>query len=236
MCCHISKRPCSGTSYEPTDGEHIANVFTHAIMIPISIIASIILMVKCSTVSSLLMASVYGICLISLFTVSTAFHIAYYFNSDAELRWRKSDRAVIYLFIAASYSPWLFLLSLPEDKLLVHLRWLIWVLAILGISFELTISRGHPILGIIFYVLYGVVPALVLDSQMNCPGVFELKFSGACYLIGVLFFRSDGIIPFAHAIWHICVILGASVHYLTVYKYFFAISGSEIFNLPQEIK
>ncbi len=50
---------------------------------------------------------------------------------------RKSDRAVIYLFIAASYTPWLFLVPLPEDKLFTHFRWLIWLLAGTGVFFEL---------------------------------------------------------------------------------------------------
>lgn len=52
---------------------------------------------------------------------------------------RKSDRAVIYLFIAACYSPWLFLVPLPEDKLFTHLRWLMWVIALFGVSFELVL-------------------------------------------------------------------------------------------------
>lgn len=116
----------------------------------------------------------------------------YFFFNYRGQSLNKCDRAVIYLFIAVCYSPWLFLIDLPGDELFVHLRWLIWVLALTGVLFELvsagpiqfidsklediginysnfaqqTISMKHRILAVVFYVLYGVVPALVLDSQV----------------------------------------------------------------------
>lgn len=74
-----------------------------------------------------------------------------------------------------------------------------------------------------------------LMFQMSFPGVYELKLSGACYLIGVIFFCIEGFLPFAHAIWHVFVILGASVHYLSVYTYFYSVSINQTIILPEDM-
>lgn len=49
----------------------------------------------------------------------------------------------------------------------------------------------------------------------------DLKLGGILYLIGVFFFKSDGRIPFAHAIWHVFVALAATVHYLAILRHLF---------------
>lgn len=44
----------------------------------------------------------------------------------------------------------------------------------------------------------------------------ELKIGGLLYVMGIVFFKSDGSIPCAHAIWHLFVVFAAGVHYFAI--------------------
>lgn len=60
----------------------------------------------------------------------------------------------------------------------------------------------------------------------------EVAISGALAVSGIYFFKSDGVIPFAHAIWHCFVTAGAAFHSYAVFKYLYptslVISSSDI--------
>lgn len=58
----------------------------------------------------------------------------------------------------------------------------------------------------------------------------ELKLGGFIYVLGVIFFKSDGTIPCAHAIWHLFVVMAAGVHYYAILNYLFPIQ------LPSDMK
>jgi monocyte-to-macrophage differentiation protein len=49
----------------------------------------------------------------------------------------------------------------------------------------------------------------------------ELKIGGLLYILGVVFFKADGKIPCAHAIWHIFVVMAAGVHYYAILNYLY---------------
>ena len=48
--------------------------------------------------------------------------------------------------------------------------------------------------------------------QTDLSGIYELKLGGLVYFVGVFFFKSDGRIPFAHALWHAHVTLATIIH------------------------
>lgn len=84
------------------------------------------------------MATIYGTTLTLLFFISTFFHGAFYFNRNRLLKdiLHRCDRAMIYVFIAGSYFPWLSLGAPAQSHVLTFLKWFVLTLAILGIAYQ----------------------------------------------------------------------------------------------------
>ncbi|KAH8037641.1 hypothetical protein HPB51_015075 [Rhipicephalus microplus] len=79
----------------------------------------------------------------------------------------------------------------------------------------------YKTLEVLIYIGSAVFPASATFSMRPLTGLKELLFGGLLYFIGVVFFKSDGRVPFAHAIWHLFVNAATLVHYHAVYRYLF---------------
>ncbi|XP_026883315.1 monocyte to macrophage differentiation factor 2-like isoform X5 [Electrophorus electricus] len=79
----------------------------------------------------------------------------------------------------------------------------------------------YKVIELVCYTAMGVFPALVVLSMTDRAGLYELLVGGGCYVLGMVFFKSDGVVPFAHAIWHLFVAMGAGIHYYAIWKYLY---------------
>lgn len=52
--------------------------------------------------------------------------------------------------------------------------------------------------------------------QTDLSGFQEIQLGGLIYGIGIIFFKSDGAIPCAHAVWHLFVAAAAGIHYRAI--------------------
>lgn len=216
-----NERPKKNEAYRPTRVEHCANIFTHGLWVMPVTWYSHCLVMSAVTPQQYGAAIIYGCVLIGLFSVSTFFHV---FASIGRNDWiqeilHRGDRAMIYLFIAGSYTPWLTLRALPPDGYAAELRWAIWVLASLGILYQQLFHEKYKLLETSIYLFIALTPSLAVLEMNDMSGVLELQQGGAVYLLGVLFFKLDGRVPLAHAIWHLHVVVGAMIHYGAVAHY-----------------
>ncbi|XP_042170670.1 monocyte to macrophage differentiation factor 2-like isoform X5 [Oncorhynchus tshawytscha] len=79
----------------------------------------------------------------------------------------------------------------------------------------------YKLLELLGYVAMGAGPALVILSMADRAGLCELAVGGIFYVVGVAFFKSDGVVPFAHAIWHLFVAMGAATHYYAIWRHLY---------------
>ncbi|XP_034180946.1 monocyte to macrophage differentiation factor 2 isoform X1 [Osmia lignaria lignaria] len=224
----MNPRACTNEAYVPTSIEHVANVATHGIWVVPSVIAGWELVRRSITWSQLISAYVYGTSLILVFTVSTFFHSVHYCNNNRQLKdaLHRCDRAMIYIFIAASYFPWLNVDHFPDDELMFAMRYLVWIMAILGILYQQIFHERYKMLETIFYLIIGIGPSVAIINVSHYYDIAELKMGGFFYIFGLLFFKSDGRIPCAHAIWHVFVVIAAGLHYYAILSHVFPMINS----------
>ncbi|XP_020864083.1 monocyte to macrophage differentiation factor 2 [Phascolarctos cinereus] len=218
----MNHRVPANKRYQPTEYEHAANCATHAFWIIPSILGSSNLYFLSDDDWETISAWIYGFGLCGLFVVSTIFHT---------ISWKKRhlrmvehclhmfDRMVIYFFIAASYAPWLNLRELGPWA--AHMRWIVWIMASVGTIYVFFFHERYKLVELLCYVVMGFFPALVILSMPNTDGILELMTGGVFYCFGMVFFKSDGRIPFAHAIWHLFVAFGAGTHYYAIWRYLY---------------
>ncbi|KAM8824424.1 monocyte to macrophage differentiation factor 2a isoform 2-T2 [Synchiropus picturatus] len=212
----------SSKRYQPTHYEHAANCATHGLWILPSLLGGSVLYFLSTDQWQRVAAGLYGGGLTGLFVTSTLFHTAAWKISHlrtVEQRFHMCDRMAIYFFIAASYTPWLLLRELGPWA--SHMRWLIWLMACAGSTYVFFYHERHKLVELMGYVTMGAIPALVLLSMVDRSGIGELATGGVLYTLGVFFFKSDGLVPFAHAIWHLFVAAGAGVHYYAIWWYLY---------------
>uniref|UniRef100_A0A671SSH4 Monocyte to macrophage differentiation factor 2-like n=1 Tax=Sinocyclocheilus anshuiensis TaxID=1608454 RepID=A0A671SSH4_9TELE len=208
--------------YQPTEYEHAANCATHGVSRKIYFSSHTELRAGQNNVGE---TSLKIKCFMRSQTRRVAQHLKSHLRK-VEQRFHMCDRMVIYFFIAASYAPWLNLRELGPWA--VHMRWLVWIMACAGSAYVFFFHEKNKILDLLCYTAMGAVPAVVLLSVPNREGILELSVGGVFYCLGIVFFKSDGLIPFAHAIWHVFVAVGAGIHYYAIWRYLYATGTGQI--------
>lgn len=194
-------------------------MITHAIAAILSI-AGLVAMVMVSDGEPLrvVSSSVFGVCLILLYSSSTLYHAVS--NPKAKSFFQILDHACIYLLIAGSYTP-LTLIGLQGTW-----GWaifgIVWFCAIAGVLLKTCVrSRKDSKLSTALYLIMGwliVIAFKPLISNVEPAGIAWIVAGGVTYSLGVIFYAWEKL-PFNHAIWHLFVLGGSACHVIALVGY-----------------
>ena len=96
----------------------------------------------------------------------------------------------------------------------------VWALAALGVVAKTVLRIRSEAVSLPFYLAMGWLIVVVLPPfvrQVHPAGLALLAAGGLCYSLGVGFFLWRR--PYAHAVWHGCVLAGGALHYAAVLGY-----------------
>ncbi len=153
-----------------------------------------------------------GMCLV--YAASTSYHAVQ--HPVWKFRLRKLDHISIYFLIAGTHTP-LVLRYLPRETALWYLAAL-WGLVAVGVGYKLFFFGRWPWFSLGLYLGLGWMAIFVLPfmrPHMPEQVWWAILGGGLSYTLGVVFFTWKKL-PFAHAIWHVCVMAGTAAHFLAV--------------------
>lgn len=196
-----------------------ANAWTHGLGWGLSIIGAVELMRTVFAVGdplTTLGCGVYAGSLVALYGASTLSH-----SIEHPVRkslFRMLDQICIFLLIAGSYTPF------AVAHLRTGLGWSVlaatWMLTAIGVMMR--IRSGDRPVPFYWFLPQAFMPVLILGQILAITGPTGLAYvtlGGLAYLIGLWFFINDHKHPYFHAVWHCCVIVGSSLHFLFHYQY-----------------
>ncbi|TYR79360.1 hemolysin III family protein [Priestia megaterium] len=208
-----------------TKGEEIANAITHGIGVVLSIIGLTLLIVFSSlegTAWHIVSFTIYGITMLLLYVSSTLVHS--FPQGKVKDLFEIFDHSSIYLFIAGTYTPFLFVAV--KGTVGWTLFGVVWGIAIAGIVFKAFFVKKFLFISTILYIFMGWMIVFAWDSlteSLAKPGLALLVIGGVLYTIGALFYVWRGF-RFHHMIWHLFVLGGTVVHFLAILLYVLPIS------------
>jgi hemolysin III len=159
--------------------------------------------------------AVYSVGLIGMFGASTLYNLAQ--EPLLKERLRRLDHAAIFLMIAGSYTP--FALTRIAGGTGLALLAAVWGIALFGIAVKLWLPRRFDRLSIALYLAQGWVIIFALGPLTESVperSVVLLLAGGCVYTAGVAFHLLERL-PFHNVLWHVFVLGGAILQFLSIY-------------------
>lgn len=205
---------------EYTHGEEIANSFSHGAGVVLALCALLVLVVQALHAGQgqyLFAVMLYSLSMLLEYSMSTLYHALT--AKRAKRVFKVLDHSCIYLFIAGSYTPF-YLISLANSGGL----WLcvfVWAVALAGVACEaFWVFRPRWISAVLYLLLgwsvIGYLPALI--AALPPAGFWLLISGGICYSLGCIFYVLKKI-PFMHSIFHLWVLAGSVLQFLSITWY-----------------
>lgn len=202
-------------------GEELFNAISHIVGGGLGIIFSVIAFVFAArnpSPNKFAAVTIYSLSIITLYTMSALYH--FLSKGTAKRVFRIFDHCTIFLLIAGCYTPFC-LITFWHTVYGKAIFFTEWALAILGITFNAVNMnwKAVKILSQISYVVMGwmiifVFPQLIKAVSPEC--VLWLLGGGVAYTVGIIFFALGKKIKFTHSIWHLFVILGSVLQFISI--------------------
>lgn len=196
------------------------SAITHGVGIILSIAALVALILKgVHSGSGLAFGAylVYGISLFSLYLFSTLFHCLYF--TKASRVFQIFDHCGIYLLIAGTYTPYCLLVI--DGKFGWGILAVIWVTAIGGTLYHILAKNRQQKIETLAYIVMGWTCLLGLKQLLDglgWSGMSLLFFGGVAFTLGALVYSIKGL-KYTHVFWHLAVMLGTLLMFLSIYYY-----------------
>ena len=203
-----------------TQGEEIANSITHGLGALLSIAALVTLLylaLENGDPWRLVGFTVYGVSLFMLYLASFLYHAVT--HERLKKIFRMLDHSSIFLLIAGTYTP--VLLVGMRGPLGWTLLATIWTMAMVGLVYELAFLGRYKWVSLAIYTIMGWTAIFAIKPMiaMLPGGLLYCIFIGGLFYTGGIGFYAWRKLPFNHAIWHLFVLGGSTLHFVGIIIY-----------------
>ncbi|NUR48889.1 MAG: hemolysin III family protein [Hamadaea sp.] len=166
--------------------------------------------------------AIYSVTVCGLFGISALYHRRVWSERGYQIM-RRLDHAMIFIFIAGTYTPFCVLL-LDQSKATVLLL-IVWAGAIAGAAVSLIWPHAPRWVSAPMYIALGWVAVAVLPDILHNGGVVALVLllaGGLAYTVGAVFYALRRPNPWPtvfghHEFFHACTLVAALCHQIAVY-------------------
>jgi len=215
---------CDRVLPDYTRGEELMNMITHIVGAALGITALVLCILRAASngnVWGVVASGIYGASLIALYAVSSTYHGMK--PGMGKKVMQVIDHCTIYFLIAGTYTPIVLSAVRPVYPAIGWgLFGFVWTLAILAAVLTAIDLKKYNVFSMICYIGIGwaVLPFMkqTLDV-LTKPGFLLLLFGGIAYTVGAVLYGIGGKKRWMHSVFHIFVVLGSGLQFLSVWLY-----------------
>lgn len=172
--------------------------------------------------------AVYSLTVCGVFGVSALYHRRTWVTSRARTLMKRLDHAMIFVFIAGTYTPFA-VLAMPGSTGAVVLL-TVWLGALGGVVLKVAWPHAPRWLGVPFYLALGWVAVFVIPDLLQNGGVAALVLllvGGGFYSLGAAFYALRRPVGWPatfgyHEFFHAATVVAAACHHVAVWLVLYA--------------
>jgi hemolysin III len=205
-------------------GEELMNMITHIVGGALGVVVLLSCVIRAALNNNffgILSSTIYGTTFITMFTISSVYHGLAPGMSKKVMQ--VIDHCTIYFLIAGTYTVVVLTALRPGYPVIAWGLFLFeWSMVAIATSLTAIDLKKYGVFSMICYIGMGwaVIPfwRLVLEV-LTLPGFLLLLFGGIAYTVGSILYGLGKTQKWMHSIFHIFVILGALLQFLSIYLY-----------------